>query len=635
MRRFFFTFFCLTLLAASCAPQPVLVKPDISAPQSTRAYAPEIRFALIGVPKDSNSWELFDKTGASYADYALRSEYFPRLYHLAPPELSLQPLAAQGLPSAVIQDGEFYSALVNLRQDLKWTDGSPFTAEDIAFTANTAITFQLGFDWQAFYPRDYLDRVEVVDSYTVKFFFKQKPNVGIWQYGALQAPILQKRFWQPNLIKAMELLPDDSVTAEIEKARNRLAIAQFDVDDLNSKILALREIGQGNRGFEINLTQRELELGYAQNNLDKVLGKYQTQISAARQAVYDLDDKNEPTLGTWIFESKKDTVWINTANPDFPFGKPNFDRAVYTIFDNEKDALNVFENNEADFILSSNEISKKVNGARANSTYSARFLVFNPMKTQFADAAFHAALSCMIDRNFLAVDVLQNKAAPLNAFIISEPWHDAELKDFCAEMSNVDRIEYAVNLLKDAGYSWVSQPTVKDAGKDLLYKNGEAFPMITLSAPTSTADPLRYAAAKYIAAQAQYLGIQFAVREMSADDIVYEVYSSQKYDAALIGWKLSEYPAYICEWFGGGNPMLINGDRFSAACAALRGETNIEAAKNSLRQIQSELMVELPFIPLFTTMRMEAYQNISYPAVDIWNGWSSLYGAPLYAMPSP
>ena len=150
MRRLFNAALFLTLLLASCAPQPVSVPTSISSPTTEPplpAHAPEIRFALIGGPEDVNVWALFDKAGASYANYSLRSEYWPRLYHIAPQDSSFQPLAAQGMPSEATQDGKLYFAVVKLRTDLKWTDGSSFTAEDVAFTVNTALAFELGYDW--------------------------------------------------------------------------------------------------------------------------------------------------------------------------------------------------------------------------------------------------------------------------------------------------------------------------------------------------------------------------------------------------------------------------------------------------------------------------------------------------------
>jgi ABC-type transport system substrate-binding protein len=641
MRRSLFVFLCLVFLTVSCtrqfAPLPtaaltsVSPTPNISPP----THAPDIRFALIGEPRDMNVWALFDEQGTSYADYALRANYFPRLYHLVPPDFSFQPLAAQDFPSSVIQEGEFYSATVMLRPDLKWTDGSPFTTDDIAFTVNTALGFELGLDWRASYSYDFLDRAEVVDPYTIKFFFNQKPHVGLWQYGVLQGPIVQKSFWQPRIAKAEELLPDATSRNETDKARAYLARVQRDVNDLTAQLIAARQVGRGERDIEIPLTQRNLELGYAKNNLNKALERYETKIIAARQSLYSLDDANEPTLGAWHFESKTGNIWVNAANPDFPFGKPNFDRALYYIFKDEKDALAAFESNEVDLVLSQNGVPRDVKNAQINATYSARFLVLNPLKAQFADPILHSALSCMIDRKELAQNILQRNAAPLDAFVLSPQWHDVNVKEPCSGMDRAARIEYVVNLLADAGYSWTQKPDMANAGRNLIMPDGTAFPKLILSAPSYNADPLRYAAAKYIAEQVQYLGIPFAVNEMSVDDVVYAVYSSQKYDAALVGWRLSEYPAYLCEWFGGRNQYLYRGGRFTLTCNALENETDLEAARQFVRQFEAELMSELPFIPLFTMTQAEVYRNLTYPAQGILNGWGSLYGAPSYAVPSP
>ena len=55
--------------------------------------------------------------------------------------------------------------------------------------------------------------------------------------------------------------------------------------------------------------------------------------------------------------------------------------------------------------------------------------------------------------------------------------------------------------------------TSESAGQNLLLSNGEPFPKVTLLAPSEDEDALRYAAAKYIAEQAQYLGIPLLCRK--------------------------------------------------------------------------------------------------------------------------
>ena len=644
IRRLFHAALFLTLLLASCAPQPdvsPVAKPtSISSPTEfpSPVHAPEIRFALIGKPHSVNVWQLFDESGATYTDYALRIAYWPRLYHLAPQDSSFQPFAAEGPPSEVIQDGGKYSAVVKIRANLKWTDGSLFTAEDVAFTVNTALAFELGYDWGAYYSREYLDHAEAVDPSTVKFIFKQKPNVGVWQYGALQGPVVQKAFWESIVKQAANLLPTDTLRMSIDEARTKLATAQSDFAEVSAQVLTLKQEGKQNRKLDGDFLRLQGEVGYAQNSLNKLLEDYAAQVKPAQEALYAADDKEEPTLGAWMPDVKKDGVWVNKVNPDFSFGTPNFDRSTYRFFENENAALTAFQNGEVDFILSPDDISSDVPDERAlkyNSSYSARFLVFNPLNGYLADPAFRSALSCMIDRKMLATDILQNKAAPLDSFVLSSQWNDSSLKDACADMEKSARVEYAVKLLRNARYSWAQEPNSESAGQNLLMPNGEAFPKVTLLAPSKEEDPLRYAAAKYIEAQAQYLGVPVVVQEVSLNDIVYAVYSSQKYDMALMGWRLSEYPTYLCEWFGGENLPLYNSNRFKTACDTLGVETNLDAARQAVGQIEAALMSELPFIPLFTVMQADVYRNLSYPVQSVLNGWSGLYGAPSSAIPAP
>ena len=665
MRRFLSigAAFFLTLLSASCAPQPaasrVAEPTSLSSPTIVSVHAPEIRFALIGEPHAMrvNVWELFDESGATYTDYALRAEYWPRLYHLAPPNRTFEPLAADGMPSEVIQGGEFYIATVKLRTDLKWTDDSPFTAEDIAFTVNTALAFEFGYDWSAYFPGEYLDHVEAIDPSTVKYIFKQMPNVGVWQYGALQSPIVQKAFWESAVKNASNLLPKDTLRADIDEAYINLATAQSDVARLEAQVLALKLSGKQNRILDSDLKRVQGELTFAQNNLNKLLDDYALQVKSAQETLYTVDDEEEPMLGTWMPAGEENGVWVNKVNPNFPFIRPNFDRAVYHVFKDEDAAINAFQNGEVDFILSPNDLTREVKDAKYYSSYSARFLVFNPLRMQLADPAFRAALSCMIDRDVLAGDILQNHAAPLDSFVLSSQWHDSNIKDACGGMDRSSRIEHAIKLLKDAGYSWAQEPNAESAGKNLLLSAGEAFPKVNLAAPSKEDDALRYTAAKYIAEQAQYLGIPFAVQEMSINDVVYAVYSSQKYDVALMGWRLSEYPAYLCEWVGEQNLYLYNNSRTALSkenedngnaaegpalsvvegCDALDVESNLDEARQVSHQVEAALMSELPFIPLFTVMQADVYQGLSYPApaANILNGWNGLYGAPSYAMPLP
>ncbi|MBI3160962.1 MAG: hypothetical protein HYZ23_00550 [Chloroflexi bacterium] len=636
----------LTLLPASCAPQPDPVAEPIAAISSPTSspHPREIRFALIGAPRDVNAWELFDESGADYAAYAVRNEYWPRLYHLIPPERTFAPLAADGMPSEISQQGDFYTATVALRADLTWTDGSPLTAEDVAFTVNTSLAFELGHDWGAYYPREYLDHAEAANDSAVRYYFKRKPNVEVWQYGTLQGPILQKDFWESAVENAASLLPDDSLRNDIEETRARLATVKRDLADLEAKVLAIKLSGKQNRILDSDLKRMQGEFVYVQSVLDSLLEEYDTRLGSAQEELYGANDQGEPLLGTWLPAAEENGALVNRVNPDFPFLRPSFERVIYQTYSNNADAMGAFQNGGVDFILSPGHDPSPVEGAMYFPTYNARFLAFSPSNTFLADPAFRAALDCMIDRDRLAGDTLQGRAAPLDHFVLSYQWHDPAVQSPCAGFDASSRIGRAGQILTDAGYSWTHEPNAEHAGQGLMV-NGRAFPTVTLLAPFEEQEPMRNRAAYHIAERAQYVGLNVTVREMSVDDILYRVFSSQKYDMALIGWRLSEYPAYLCEWVAGGNAYFTTGNSGKSAlgtgtglrsgCDALEGESDLGEASRIILQVESIMVSEWPLLPLFMEIQADVYRNISYPAGNVLSGWVGLYGAPSYLAPLP
>jgi peptide/nickel transport system substrate-binding protein len=609
-------------LLASCLPQPAPVPTSIPSPIVTTAalHAAEIRFALMGQLRDINVWQLFDASGASYADYALRSEYWPRLYQLAPPEFNFQPLAADEMPSTVAQEGEGYSANVKLRSDLKWTDGSPFTAQDVAFTINTAVKYELEYDWASYYSRDFLDRVEAVDAITVKFYFKQKPNVGIWQYGALQGPIVQKAFWESKISDARTFLPDDQLNSDIETARAYQASVEARVNELAAQLNQLYINGKENRKLAGELVKRQDELGHANNSLNDLLEERAAHIESAHQSLYAIDDANEPTLGTWMPAGEQNGVWTNEANPDFPYTQPHFDRAIYQTYSDEQSAYSAFTSGDVDVILSSTDQLEIQPAFSVSPTRTERFLVFNPANLVLQDLNLREVLACI--SNVESTEFLQG------TFVLSNAWKNNDVSLPCGGLSNEQRIEKAIEILKAAGYQWSQQPNALQQGAGMTLPDGGEFPRIVLMLSRGME------AANHIQQQALHLGIPIDVQSTDPASLQYSVYSSKKYDMALVSWKLSEYPGYLCEWFGVGGQFEYASDRLQSACEALAVESDLEAAREKVFAIQSILSEDLPFVPLYTETTYDVFQNVEYPFAQVPGGLSGLYGAPSYAIPA-
>jgi ABC-type transport system substrate-binding protein len=558
-------------------------------------------------------------------------------------------MAASGMPSPVRRGGDFYTATVPLRSDLNWTDGTPFTAEDVAFTINAALSFQLGFDWHDYYNPDWLDHVEAVDAHTAKFYFKKAPNVGVWQYGALQGPIVQKAYWLPKIAASQALLPPSDLPSQIEALQARVADLQQQVDALNADAATAPAHGEEARQNQMTLNRQQRDLNAANNDLTKAESDFAAAMNAARQSLYTLDNKQEPTLGNWIPAGQENGAWVNKANLAHPFGEPHFDRAIYRIYNNRKEAFDAIQNNDVDELLFLEGINYRDADLFDNrppivllrsSTHSVGFLVLNEANQKLSDGALHQAFACLL--NGLVSETVISQTNPLNSFIPAEvyPWHNPQALLPCSGANDIQRLQKAFGILKTAGYSWDKEPSPSEAGEGIKSSDGEYIPSIVLLSqigdPWGIAPPgvVAIAGEGIIEQEMKYLGINVYWQLVDSQDINYAVFSSHQYDMALLGWQVSEYPGYLCEWFGDGNPFGYHSDRLRSACEALDSTSDLAAAQKQVYEIQSILAQDLPFIPLYSGVTYDAYRNIAYPFDSVPGGLSGVYGAPSLAIPA-
>ncbi len=637
MRRLPLTVLLAAFLLVSCsgpAPAPVSPSaPSLQAETPTAAvpvHADAIRFALIGQPVDVNAWAWFDEEGADYATRALHSDEYPRLYRLSVPAREFEAFIAEGLPSAIAQDGDLLSATVRLRPSMQWSDGSPLTARDVAFTVNTALGFRLGLDWRSAYDPARLDHAEALDDLTVKFYFKGPLDVGDWQYGALQGPILSQAFWSPKLTGASALLPGADLLQSLDAAKARAAELQGFIDADNTQLLKSLPNSADASELRARIQRHQDDLNAANSQTAKLQDEVDSALAAARAALYALEDDGEPTFGPFLRAEKNGETFTRSVNLLYPFEKPNYDRAVYTHYADLDAASKAFQNGEVDAVLGPLGAAQ-AESAPAYPTSSARFLVFNPNKTALVDHALRAALACVLD----PATLLSGQEWGYERFVLPGPWLKPGLSLPCSGLVRVERITKAVETLKQAGYAWGQEPTVNQTGSDLRTPDGQSFPAVTLLTTTPDVDLSRANIAAGIETQARYLGIPLTRQEVSPETLRYSVYSSGDYDLALLGWTLGEYPGYLCEWFQSPSPFAYNGDRLQSACEALNSTADLETAYQASGEIQSILAEDLPFIPLYLRIGYENFQHVDYLFDAALNGLSGLYGAPGLAIPAP
>lgn len=631
---------CLPALLVSCGgPQPVPNSTAVVVPSETAVpHAPQIRFGLVGQVTDVNVWALFDRSGYSYNNYAVRSDYWPRLYRLSIPDRQFEPMAADGPPSSFQQEAGYYTATVPLRGDLTWTDGSPFTADDVAFTANTVLAFQLGFDWRDAYNPDWLDHVEAVDPRTVEYFFKQQPNVGMWQYGVLQGPVVQKKYWAAQVAGAAALLPPPDSSAQIETLKAKLDELQRNIDSINQSIAS--SSGAEAQQTKIALNRQMQKLDQATQDLAQAQSAVDDALRSGRAALYALPDGGEPTLGAWMPGETLDGYFVNDATGQIPDAHPNFDHVMFRSYTDETSALQGLSNGDVNTLLLAQGLSAQSISQSAatqkimiSPTRALRFLVFNPQVPALNDPVLRQAVVCMIDQQEM-VSRLGGVAAPLESFVLPQEtfWYDSAVDLPCRDLDAAARLARAVQLLKSSGYTWSREPSGDVAGKGLTLPDGSAFPAVSLM--VSAADARRTASADYVQQQARMLGIPLTARPMTGDAVDYAVFSRQRYDIALLGWTVSAYPNYLCGWFGAGNPFGYADDRLMSACEALDSSTDLLVAKQHIDELQLVLMSDFPFIPLYAGITVDVYREVEYPFDRVLDGLSSIYGGPSLAIPA-
>lgn len=113
-------------------------------------------------------------------------------------------LAAVPIPDLLTEEGDFWVTEIPMRQDIVWSDGTPLTANDVAFTAKSILDLGLiSGNFQQWYDANYLDHIEAVDDYTAKVVYHTKPGLARHEWGTLQAPVLPEAYWAPVVEEAM------------------------------------------------------------------------------------------------------------------------------------------------------------------------------------------------------------------------------------------------------------------------------------------------------------------------------------------------------------------------------------------------------------------------------------------------
>ncbi len=618
------------------APDTTEAPPPEEEPAPTTTAAPEVdeepepmgatyRLGIFSSPTTDNPWAALDTEADIWNSYVIPGQI--SLYTYQGPTYTVVPsLAADPSPPQVEADGDGYSVTVNLHSSATWSDGSPITAHDAAFTFNTIAKYNgLGGNFPSIWPlaRDDdpateedessqgVSSVEALDDLTVKISFNYEPGLAIWPLSVGLASIFQEAFWGPIV----------------------------DSSDDYETLYAASGLGAPNAsGFN----SAEWEPGAFWRNV--ATGSYfdtgsQYTVYSSGAVEYTSDGVTE----NWGGDPGGDVV------ADYTEG-PFISEALYSIYTDQNTAVLALTEGEVDFLLNPlglqsglrNEILAAPNlEVAVNEQNGFRYLAYNTRKFPMSETSFRQALGCMIDKDFMANTVLGGTAISLNSLVPpgNAYWYNPNLTAPCAGQSTQDRVASAVRIFKDAGWTWDVEPAWDEGNRDVIPKGeglrgpgGETIDPLTLLAPGPGYDPMRATYSLFIEEWATDLGIPLSAEPTGFSVIVDKVFPPAdplEFDMYILGWGLTPFPDHVFDFFrssadsadGGFNTPGYSNPVFDELADRFDRAKTLAEARDLIHQADAIIAEELPYVVLFTTPLIEAYSNqLTFPYTTILDG---------------
>ncbi len=604
--------------------------------------APEALPYRIGVFSDlqtSNYWSYQGPNNSVWQKYVMVPQRLS-LYNTNDQRFDLFPEVAADLESPRVKEGDKWSTTVKMKKDIKWSDGKPLTAKDIAFTANTAIELQLTGPMATTYDREYLEKVEAVDDFTVKYIWKRAPGLAKWEWGAAQGQIVSQAFWAPVVADAKKKL--DGVDKNNKEAMTKA------YNDARQVLLNYAPQGEPLAGA---FTFVKWEKGAFVENKTNNDAFYKGVLRSVYKTGGYTEVKGNFSYKQGDTSGQKQVEYTNG---------PSVTGAVFTLYGTQDAAVLAMKKGEIDFMLNPLGLSRglmdQVQGQPgiqvvSNPTNGFRYMAFNVRKKPMSDVAFRQAMAYMIDKEFITKTILQGVAFPMytevaeaNAF-----WFNKDVPKIGQGMNTEQRLTKAIEVLEKAGYKWEGgkKPTwdktgvrVAPGGK-LLLPDGTPCPNLTLIAPSAGYDPLRSTFGIWIERYANDLGIPLKAELIGFNDIITKVYSDPEYDKKLdmyiIGWSLSLFPSSLNTFHhsrfagpGDNNAGGYNNPEYDRLADQLFDCQDANECRKIAFKLQEILATELPYIVLFDTGIIETYRsaNLKYPYTDTLSGLQFISGLP-------
>jgi len=523
-----------------------------------------IKIGLLEEPKTLNIWLASD----SWSRKVLSQIYQP-LYIREPRNLRLIPWLAEGQP---VYDEATLSYTIKLRQ-AKWSDGSEFTSEDVAFTGDVITAFGVPRYYSSW---KFIKKIETLDKHTVKFHLGAPEAIFLTR--TLTTPIVQKKEWT----KVVEM------TKRAEKPLSEL---------LKHKVE--RPVGTGpfllkewRQGAYIFLQKNDLFFGQEKEMEGFILGPH---VDGMILKIFGTTDAAMLAMR----KGSIDMFWWGIQSGYIEDLLKDRDVEILT---NEKSAL--------------------------------YYLGFNLRKPPFNDIHFRRAVATLIDKDFILGRILQGYAVKMDSIVPpgNTFWHCEGLPECGGGLKREDRIRRAYEILRHGNYAWDVPPVNAEGeverGEGIILPNGQSMKRITILTPPADYDPLRAMAGIMIQEWLRMIGIPVLSRPMGFSSLMDQVKRRRQFDLFVLGYgNLSLDPDYLRNFFHskndrprGWNMSGYRNPEFDKIADESSRTMDVDKRRALIWEMQKIIARDIPYLPLYNPKLIEAVRN------DRFSGWVGMLG---------
>jgi ABC-type transport system substrate-binding protein len=612
--------------------------------------------ALFEDPVSLNYWNFLGPGSSVWTSYVL-SGSSAGLYTLSDQRFDFVPSLAVDFPE-IVQDGDVWKITVQMVENATWSDGEPITTRDVVFTHNACKDLKLTQNWpNQCEPTGVAVAAEALDDYTVQYAFAEEPSLGTWQAGVALAPILPQHFWADAVAESYSYLEGLEEPAEDDDCT---------VEEPSDVCVAYNEAYVNARRtlYEADATGVPSAGGYVTDKLELGAFAQRTLNDAyffAGAEVVEYDD------GTWILELPDGTVWqaYGDATGDetlrFTSG-PYAPNIIFSIYGSQDSAFLALADGEVDYVLNPLGLARGLKEQAmkgenikvyTNADYGMFYVAFNLRKYPMSDYAFRQAIDIVLDKEFVVNNVLAGVVFPMystmppgNGF-----WHNPDVPTPYVGMSRDERVQLAVQVLKDAGWSWSQEPAYSEdiedvvPGEGITMPNGEPMPEITILGPGPAYDPLRATFNQWISEWARELGMPVESELTGFNTILDPVFIDSDFDMYILGWSLGNvaFPDYFESFWHSRNDTAVSGNyntpglnnpEYDALVDEFMTTGDLARAQELVFEMQVMLADLRPYIPLFyKTVTDLARGNIQFPYTEVLGGLVDADGFQTDAIP--